>query len=1220
MIEKPKILVVDDDHLILECHHNLLTESGYRVILATDGGQALMRAQAERPDLVLSEILLPHMDGFELAEKIREDPNLRNMPILFCSAVYKEGAADQLARRCGIIERIDKPAAPETILRAVNRALHATPPDHTDTHAIEQDHIRLLSQKVAAQFVELENKQRELEQRTVCRTVFEERMQDENELVRLLLDSAAEAIYGIGLDGCCTMANAASARLLGYNQPDELLGKNMHVLMHHTWPDGTPYPIEDCKIFKAFRQGERTHVDDEVAWRKDGSSFPMEYWSYPVFKNGAIIGAVVTFMDISEKRAMEREVRTLASVVESSNDFIGLADRDGKVTFINSAGRVMVGLEPGEPVVGKSVLEFVLEDERKDHADPIRLLDKEGRWKGETQFKHWKTGAAIPMLQSVFLIHSLDGNQPIGMATICRDISDHKRSEQELRASAERYLNLFENASDLIQSVGPDGKFLYVNRAWKETLGYDEAEVGKLSIADVVPPDSLPRCMQLLERVRSGEEIGRFEVTFITKSGEPVVLEGSVNCRSENGQFISTRGIFRNITERKKVEQAWRDSEEKFQLLANNINQVFWIMNGAGTEIVYVSPAYETLFGRSCESLYRNPASWRDAVHPDDRIAVEKQYQQQLTGQPIDCEYRIYRKDGVLRWVRRRAFPVRDASGNLVRVVGLAADITDRKLAEEQLLRTKTAAEDANRAKSEFLANMSHEIRTPMNSIIGLTDLVLDTELTREQRGYLKSVKDSADALLGLLNDILDFSKIEARRMTLENVEFGLRSSIDGLIKTLAVRAAEKRLELTWYIDPEVPCRVLGDPTRLRQVLLNLLGNAIKFTERGEVVLRVETHREEDGKVVLHFSVADTGIGIPADRQDEIFQKFVQADSSSTRKYGGTGLGLAIATELVHMMEGRLWLESTEGKGSTFHFTVRLGVGEDTGSAAQAPIAALSGVPVLVVDDNATNLTILVHMLSNWGLKPIPACSGPEALKILQNAVVDGTAIKLAILDVVMPEMDGFMLARMIQLDPKLHGLKMMALSSAAQPADALRSREVGMLSYLTKPVSEAELLGAVRGLLASQTNEDNAPEPMAAPVLQTPRRDAHVLLAEDNPLNRLLATRLLEKHGYTFSVAVNGQEALKAVEKERFDCVLMDIQMPVMDGFEAAAAIREKERMTGGHLPIIAMTAHAMTGDRERCLAAGMDDYVSKPIQPKELFLALERILAEHHCPANAQ
>ena len=1220
MIEKPKILVVDDDHLVLECIHKLLAESGYRVILATDGGQALMRAKAERPDLVLSEILLPHMDGFELAEKIREDPNLRNIPILFCSAVYKEGAADQLAHRCGVIERIDKPATPETILRAVNRALHATPPGHTDTHAIEQDHIRLLSQKVASQFAELENKQKELEQQAVRSTASEERMQRENEFVRLLLDSAAEAIYGIGLDGCCTMANAACARALGYSQPGELLGKNMHFLMHHTRPDGTPYPIEHCRIFKAFRRGERAHVDDEVAWRKDGSSFPMEYWSYPVHKNGAIIGAVVTFMDISEKRAMEREVRTLASVVESSNDFIGLADRDGKVTYINRAGRSMVGLEPGEPVVGKSVIEFlVAADERKDHADPIHMLGKEGRWQGETQFKNWKTGAAVPMLQSVFLIPGLDENHPIGIATICRDISDRKRSEQEIQASAERYLDLFENASDLIQSVGPEGNFLYVNHAWKQTLGYEEAEVGKLSIADVVSPDALSHCMQLLERVRAGEEIGRFEVTFITKAGEPVVLEGNVNCRFENGQFISTRGIFRNITERKKAEQAWRDSEEKFQLLANNINQVFWIMNGLGTEILYVSPAYEMLFGRSCESLYRNPASWRDAVHPDDRIAVEKQVQQQLAGQLVDCEYRIYRKDGELRWVRRRAFPVRDASGNLVRVVGLAADITDRKLAEEQLLKAKAAAEDANRAKSEFLANMSHEIRTPMNSIIGLTDLVLDTDLTHEQQRYLKSVKDSADALLGILNDILDFSKIEARRMALEHVEFGLSSSIDGLIKTLAVRAAEKGLELTWYVEPEVPCRVFGDPTRLRQVLLNLLGNAIKFTEHGEVALRVEKHGEEDGKVILHFSVADTGIGIPVDRQKDVFQKFVQADNSSTRKYGGTGLGLAIVTELVHMMEGRLWLESTEGKGSTFHFTVRLGAGNCSESELQAPIAALAGMPVLVVDDNATNLAILVRMLSTWGLEPIPASSGPEALKILQNAAVNGTVVKLAILDVAMPEMDGFMLARTIQVDPKLHGLKMIALCSAAQPADALYSQEVGMLAHLTKPVSEAELLGAVRGLLTSQTNQDNASEPVTAPVLQPPKRDAHVLLAEDNHLNRLLATRLLEKHGYTFSVAVDGREAIEALEKERFDCVLMDVQMPVMDGFEATAAIREKERTRGGHLPIIAMTAHAMAGDRERCLAAGMDDYVSKPIQPKELFLTLEKILLEHRSPANA-
>ncbi|HET9840172.1 MAG TPA: PAS domain S-box protein [Candidatus Angelobacter sp.] len=1219
MAHKAKILVAEDDHHILEFMNRLLTASGYEVILATDGGEALIRARAERPDLVLSDILMPHMDGFELAERIREDPNLCHTPIVFCTAAYKDdAAAEQLARLCGVTERIEKPAESEVILRAVTQALR-TPVPRADAHVVAQKHVRLLSDKIAAQFAELENKQKELEQEIVRRRASEARMQQESEMVRLLLDSTAEAIYAIGLDGRCTMANAACARLLGYEHPEELLGKNMHDLLHHSHPDGTPYPVEDCRIFQAFRSGERCHVDDESAWRKDGSSFLMEYWAHPVRKQGEVIGAVVTFLDITEKKAMEREVRTLAAVVESSNEFIGAADLDGKVTFLNRAARTLVGLERDESVAGKNVLDFVTDEQRRTHADDVlRLVQRDGLWQGETEFKNWKTGASIPVLQSVFTVFDPQNQKPMAIATIGRDISARKHSEQELRESAERYQDLFENATDLIQSLDPDGRFLLVNQAWKDTLGYSEEEISSLSMCDVVRADQREQCMALHNRVMAGEDIGRVEVVFITKAGDQVILEGNVNCKIKDGQAVSTRGIFRNITERKKAERALRDSEKKFHLLANNINQVFWIMNGDG-QVLYVSPAFEQVFGRSCESVYQNPRSWIESVHPEDRSLVEQQYQMQLDGEPADCEYRMYSSDGGLHWLRRKAFPVRDASGKLVRIVGLAADITERKLAQHQLMRAKEAAEDANRAKSEFLANMSHEIRTPMNGIIGLTDLALETELSPEQRGYISSVKESADVLLRILNDILDFSKIEARQLVLENIQFGLRGSIDGLMKTLAARADEKGLELTSFIAPDVPCRLFGDPTRLRQILLNLLGNAIKFTDRGEVVLRVEKSGEFDGKAQLHFSVRDTGIGIGADRQEAIFQKFIQADSSSTRKYGGTGLGLAITSELVRMMDGRVWLESEVGRGSTFHFDIRLEVAEGGEDEVPAGMRALQGLKVLVVDDNATNLQILLHMLSKWGLQPLPARSGAEALAVLGKSAREGTTITFAILDVLMPEMDGFTLAQKIKADPKYDGLKLLALSSAAQVGDAARCRAMGMSGHLTKPVSKAELLGTLCQLLGSLDEPKSQPPVAPPPSMHAPERPAHVLLAEDNHINRMLATRLLEKHGYTFSVAENGAEVLEVLKKQNFDCVLMDVQMPVMDGFEATAAIRNTERLNGRHLPIIAMTAHAMTGDRERCVAAGMDGYVSKPVKPKELFSAIEEVLGSRLATADA-
>ncbi len=644
--------------------------------------------------------------------------------------------------------------------------------------------------------------------------------------------------------------------------------------------------------------------------------------------------------------------------------------------------------------------------------------------------------------------------------------------------------------------------------------------------------------------------------------------------------------------------------DQRYRALVETALDIIAVLDANGI-VQYVNPAIRHILGFEPQEVIGGNAF--TFVHPDDLPRMQAVWAQWVgtPGAAVREQYRRRHKNG--SWVNFETIAINFLHLPAVRGIVLhSRDITHAKQTEQALLEAKQAAEAANRAKSEFLANMSHEIRTPMNGILGMTELALETPLDAEQREYLEMVKQSADSLLAVINDILDFSKIEAGRLELESIEFDLRESLQHALGPMALRAQEKGIKFHSHVGASIPAYVVGDPTRLRQVLINLAGNALKFTERGQVLVGVERDLADSSSVWLHFWVKDTGIGIPAEKQAAILEPFTQADGSITRRYGGTGLGLTICRRLVQMMDGRFWLESTPGQGSTFHFTARLGIAASpAGMPAMAP-PDLDDMPVLVVDDNATNRRILGGLLGCWRMKPVLADGAAAALSLLQSAEREGRPFPLLLVDANMPEMDGFELVAHLRQEGRIPQATIMMLTSQGKQGDVARCRQLGISAYLVKPVGRSELLNAIQKALARGAMPASLP---AGNTDSHTERPLHILVADDDRLNQIVAVRILEKRGHQVEVANNGREVLQKVSSTAFDAVLMDVRMPEMDGYTTTAKIREQEKTTGRHVPIIAVTAHALKGDRERCLAAGMDGYIAKPIQAAELLKQVESI-----------
>ena len=779
--------------------------------------------------------------------------------------------------------------------------------------------------------------------------------------------------------------------------------------------------------------------------------------------------------------------------------------------------------------------------------------------------------------------------------TAVRDITQRKEAERALQESERRLRTIISNAQIILFAMDRRGVVTLSEGRGLAALGLQPGQSVGSSVFEMYR--DYPHVIESVRLTLRGEatsETLELDGTVLDTQFSPV--------KGENGEVSGIIGVATDVTEQHQAQRELRESEERFKRLAEeSIEGLIFSEDG---KIFDANPSYLKMFGYDLVEVIGQQANAFVASEDWETVA-----QRISSGNTETCEVQGVRKDGTMFEVELRPRHMQ-YGGRRVHVTSIL-DITKRKEAEQTLRRAKEAAEAANRAKSDFLANMSHEIRTPMNGVLGVTNLLMDTELDDEQSEYVEMVRLSGENLLTIINDVLDFSKIEAGKMSIDVMDFDLRRVVEDTVSLMAERAHAKGLELASLVEYDVPTALRGDPGRLRQVLTNLLGNAIKFTEEGEVVLRVslEDETEEDAKI--RVEVSDTGIGIPPEQQEQLFESFAQADSSTTRRYGGTGLGLTISRQIVSSMGGRIWVESEPGVGSTFYFSVRLGKQPDEPRIIPAIPADLRDLKTLVVDDNDTNRRILHGQLASWGMESAGAGGAREGLEMLRSASDSGEPYDLALLDMQMPEMDGLEFARKIKEDRSIFSTRLVMLTSMGRRGDAEEARRAGITVYLTKPVRQSELYDAITMVMGGPS--ENSPD--EGRILsrhnireQRSEPDLRLLLVEDNAVNQKVATRTLEKLGYRADVAADGLEALETLSSSTYDAVLMDVQMPNLDGYEATAEIRHRESESGRRTPIIAMTANALQGDREKALEAGMDDYIAKPVRTGELREVLQR------------
>ncbi len=933
----------------------------------------------------------------------------------------------------------------------------------------------------------MEKQAARLEEQTVEMEAQQQEIKAAEERSRLILGSVKDGIVGLDNHGVMTFANSAAYEMLGYAE-DEFVGKAMHALVHHTYPDGRAFPREECAMYCTSQDGEPRTVDAEVLWCKDGSSIPVEYSTTPVFKNGVLVGTVVVYRDIAERQAAQKAIaqerERLQGILDKSPICVSITALDGKALFANPVAIQQFGLKVGDHVQSAYV-------NPEDRAALHGQIKAKGIVEDYEIAFYDASHRPRTMLLTAMIIQYDD--QPALMSWQI-DITERKKSEDEVK---------------------------HVNFLNDQALG-------------------------------------------LTKAGYwHVPLDGS-------GWYNSSKraaDIFGDIP---NADYRYRVAED-------------WFVNVEAGD-----PEYAKATGQSFQDAIEGKIPAYDSMYAYKR--------------PVD---------GKVVWIHAYGTVAKDAEGKPTDMYGVTQDITEYVMAQQELAKAKEIAEEATKTKSDFLANMSHEIRTPMNAIIGMSHLALQTKLDKKQKNYIEKVHRAGENLLGIINDILDFSKIEAGKMSMEQADFRLEDVMDHLANLVGLKAEDKGLELLFNIAPNMPTALIGDSLRLGQILINLGNNAVKFTDKGEIIVGGEVVTQTDTEAELHFWVRDSGIGMTPEQCGKMFQSFSQADASTTRKYGGTGLGLAISKNLVEMMNGKIWVESEAGKGSTFHFHARVGLQKDPMPRRMFRADELLGVRVLVVDDNASAREILASMARNFGLEVDVAWDGQNALQMIAESEEKELPYDLVLMDWKMPGLDGVETVQRLQENghARTPAVIMVTAYGREEALGNAESRGVALKSVLTKPVTQSTLLEAIgealdKGFVTETRAEEKADsyaESMAA------LKGARVLLAEDNEMNQELAMELLGQAGMEVVLANNGQEAVDILTRDgRFDGVLMDCQMPVMDGYTATREIRKNPAFA--KLPIIAMTANAMAGDKEKVIEAGMWDHIAKPLNVGEMFATIAK------------
>ncbi len=1037
----------------------------------------------------------------------------------------------------------------------------------------------------------------ELEQEINEKRKAERSLRESEELFRTVSEAAPIGIYRSDMDGNATYMNQALVELFGLSR-EEAEGKAWRECIH-------PEDLERVAMLRtrAMLEGEDFATNYRVK-RRDETIRWAESRAKPLrTDDGKLLGYVGVVQDVTEQRLADEKLREqstyLKTLLEACPIGIVTENAAGKIELSNAAFQELFGYSV-EEMNGRSIDDLLAPGEMRERADEITRQVLSGSMIHQTIVRRHKSGLPVEV-EAYGVPFVLDGVLR-GQFALYQDISERLAAQHALRQSEEMFRTLTAAAPVGIFRTDAEGNTVYLNEKWLAMTGLTTEEAaGQGWRRALDPADSYEVIHAWTAAVSKGEEF-RGSYRYLNRNGQTVWVE--TVARPVLGPGNSSAGyvgVVQDVTERVKREEEVKRSEEKFRTLTAVAPVGIVLLDDKG-KFTYTNEQYLRMTGLTEGEALEN--KWLAVIHPDDLEKVRKT-RDLSAAQKTDysMSYRYLRWNNSIVWAESSARGFEQASGERGYVV-VIQDVTERKLAEEGLRNAKEAAEAANRAKSDFLANMSHEIRTPMNGILGMTELALDTDLQPEQREYLGMVRSSAEALLGIINDILDFSKIEAGKMELEETAFVLEDCIEQALGPLGVRATEKGLDLTWTTVGGIPGSLRGDSTRLRQVLINLAGNAIKFTKAGEVSVKAERLPGEQGKAKIRFIVSDTGIGVPPEKHKQIFEAFSQADMSTTREFGGTGLGLSISARLVRLMGGEIGLESEVGKGSKFHFTVLFDVAEEKARMLRE-VVELKDRLVLAVDDNEVNRHLLRKLLSAWGMKPVMAADGIEGIEEFEQSVKRSEPYPLVLLDMNMPRMDGYQVAVKIRqsASPQQTAIVILSSSLANYTKASLEPLQIGR--RLNKPIRRAELHEAIIDLLAKAIPHQ---EQDATKSTETTRK-LRLLLVEDNPVNQKLASRLLEKMGHEVKLAMNGREAVDLTMREEFDLVLMDIQMPVMGGMEATKKIREHQEKSGKRTPIVAMTAHAMKGDRERCIEGGMDGYLSKPVRVDLLRNEIQRL-----------